>query len=441
MSRIGSIQNFNSVPRKLVLWTAIAILAASSLAPLLSVGKANAGTVTLRKITLGSSKVSTATTAAVSFRPGTAATNILGIVVDFCSNSPILNNTCTQPTGMVTPADAATVAVSHNAQNVTFDVSDTPSDQIGRTVLTHVTGLTSVSTSSDLTFSLPITNTSTTGTFYARIVTYTTTAAADAYTPTAAGTHIDDGGVALSTANSLTITAVVQEILQFCVGGTTTNDETTSIAADCSAAFTGSGTCGNTVGLGVLSSTAINISPVAIAAPTTGNNCVGAAMVRTNASSGVNVSYIPEAGSGSNQLRSLRVPSATCDAAPSQVDRCINGAGTTQAAFVAGVEDFGMTSPIVNCGSVSATTYTCANAGSRSLVRNAQYDGLGTTTFGSSAATGFAWREDGTADSIASSTGAVDDEAIMLHFAATPAATTLTGSYQVLSNFVATATF
>src|SRR6185436_12235167 len=61
------------------------------------------------------------------------------------------------------------------------------------------------------------TNPSGTGSFYARIHTYTTTGGATAHDEDAATGYGDYGGIALSTAAVISITARVQETLSFCV--------------------------------------------------------------------------------------------------------------------------------------------------------------------------------------------------------------------------------
>jgi hypothetical protein len=67
-----------------------------------------------------------------------------------------------------------------------------------------------------------VTNPSTVGTFYARILTYNLdTGDIASYAPGTEGTTnlVDYGGVALSTVNNITITAKVQESLTFCTSG------------------------------------------------------------------------------------------------------------------------------------------------------------------------------------------------------------------------------
>ena len=110
----------------------------------------------------------------------------------------------------------------------------------------------------------------------------------------------------------------------------------------------------------------------------------------------------------------------------------------------------------VNCG--SSTAYGCTfSTGVYNLTRDVDYDGgaapnntfvsetntngqvSGTTTYQ------YAWDATGTADRIASSAGSaikvVDDEALILKFAATAGITTPTGSYTVQADYIATATF
>jgi hypothetical protein len=97
-----------------------------------------------------------------------------------------------------------------------------------------------------------------------------------------------------------------------------------------------------------------------------------------------------------------------------------------------------MTVSTVNCDSVSA--YTCNfTGGSYNLTRDGQYDGTGSNTVGTTQ--GFAWDESGSVDQVAASAGAVDDESLILVFAATPNAVTPTGSYSTQANFIAVATY
>jgi hypothetical protein len=78
-------------------------------------------------------------------------------------------------------------------------------------------------------------------------------------------------------------------------------------------------------------------------------------------------------------------------------------------------------------------------SGTNNLKASSNYIGATATSYGTSS--GFAWVESGAATQIASSTTVVDDEALILKFAATPAVTTLFGSYTAQTDFVAVATY
>ncbi|MBI4033797.1 hypothetical protein HY379_02240 [Candidatus Saccharibacteria bacterium] len=271
------------------------------------------------------------------------------------------------------------------------------------------------------------TNPTTTNTaFFVRITIYSDTGWTDA-TP-------DTGTVASAVVQTLTVNANVAEVLNFCAGSTTVNDATTSVAGDCTAVS------GTSLHIGTLDTSTVNISPISTNGGDSNN---GVVMLRTNAVNGATVSYIARQQSGTNHLGTLRISGAACDAGATSTDQCINAAGATQAAFTAGVENFGMTIGGVNCGSVTGTSYSCVYAsGTNHLQQGAQYvGGASSTTYGASAAKGFAWVESGTATQVASSTTVVDDEALILRYGATPAITTPFGAYTALTDFIAIATY
>ncbi len=418
--------------RVLLLTIVFAFVAAMVLPVLLRSNKAAAWTqLTDRKITLSSSVVSKVdATYAVSFKAASTG-NIRGIIVDFCT-SPLIGTVCTAPTGL--DVDKTNLNINTLVGISATWTVDTTNSSTNKVQIQNASGG-SISAGTTVGFTLGnggangITNPSTNGTFYARILTYATDTAGDTYDSSSTGSNnppaatVDAGGVAMSTASQLTVTARVQEQLAFCVG-TITNGG--SAPATC-AAMTGT-----SVDLGVVDSSGA-ISPVATA--NAGNNVNGGAMVRTNASLGVVIDYFAEqAGSGTNHLGALRVSGATCNAGTVATDQCFTSAGTTQTAFSASTEDFGMTASSID--TTSSTTPTA------NLVRDGQYDGDGTLSGG------FAWDETGTFDRLASSAGGaqpenrvVDDEMLLLRFAAVSAVTTPTGQYTVTSTYVATPTF
>lgn len=249
------------------------------------------------------------------------------------------------------------------------------------------------------------------------------------YSDTGTSTLVWEGAVAQSTSQTLTINARVQEILQFCVGATAIDDATTSPGAACA------NISGTSVDIGVIDSGAVSVTPVAAVNGGDGNN--GIAMVRTNAQNGVSIQYKALLDSSSG---ALKVPGASC--VPSSTDQCFASSGTTQNAISAGTEEFGMTIGGINCG--STVSYACAYAsGTSKLKPTTDYQGAG--TFGSSwsygVSNGYAWDDTGSADIIASSTTVVDDEAMILKFAAAAGITTPTGQYSTQADFIATPTF
>jgi hypothetical protein len=252
------------------------------------------------------------------------------------------------------------------------------------------------------------------------------------YDDASAGTLQWEGAVSQSTAQALTVNARVQETLSFCVGATSVDDATTTPGAACA------NISGTDVNLGVVDSGAVSISPVSTT--NGGDNENGVAMVRTNAVAGVVIDYKAVLDTSSGKLK---VAGATCSGT-SVTDQCFNSTGTTQNSIAAGTEEFGMTIAGINCG--STTSYTCTfSSGSYNLVRDAEYDGDGTNTYQTGGSNNFAWDDTGTADRIASSAGSsvkvVDDEAMILKFAATSSITTPTGQYTVQADFIATPTF
>jgi hypothetical protein len=433
-----------------------ATLATATLLPLL-LSNTSAGAyaqLSERQITLETSeKGATDVVYTVSFKPATTG-NIRSIIIDFC-DSPLVGTACTT-TGGANGIDtnvASTTLTVENESGAGFGTSWTVdyANSTANTLILEDAAGGSVTAGTTVSFDLgdgtanngidnPTSALAGTNpaqdSFYARIVTFADETHADSYDSTTTGANnppanaIDAGGVAMSTADQLTINARVQEVLQFCVG--TTDAGSTNDCADIS---------GTTVDLGVIQSGAVSISPVATA--NGGNNTNGLAMVRTNAVNGVVIDYFAEAvagdtatGSGyAGSLGALKVSGQECTGdgtlgSGSLTDQCFNSAGTTQAVFGGTQEGFGMTA-----SSVDTTNGTTTN-----LVRDTEYDGDGTNGGGQ----GWAWSE-ATTDRIASSTGSsvkvVDDEMLVLRFAAQAAVTTPTGQYGVTSTYIATASY
>jgi len=198
------------------------------LVPLLSNNIASAyGQITTRSIKMSSSaNGATDVTYQASFITATTS-NIGGLVIDFCANSPIIEASCTAPTGF--DANTAGLALANQVGITDFAVNNIgTADDANTIVLTRTAA--SVSSATTVTFDLGstggsdgITNPTTTNTtFYARIITFNSNAGAQGYTSgdMDAGdpnSDVDAGGVALSTAEQLIVTAKVPERLVFCI--------------------------------------------------------------------------------------------------------------------------------------------------------------------------------------------------------------------------------
>ncbi len=190
-------------------------------------GKAHAALLDTRSITLSDSGASTG--AITGIGSGTAVTyrvsaslynNADSMIIDFCSNSPIIGDTCTAPTGFT----AASAAVTNGTGGTTTISAWTITPAAAQVKLAKGAGATATgnaTTPVNHTFSLTgITNPSTVGSFYARIYTFTNGTFGTYASAASPGNIVDYGGIALSTNNIISITAKVQETLSFCVSGT-----------------------------------------------------------------------------------------------------------------------------------------------------------------------------------------------------------------------------
>jgi hypothetical protein len=404
---------------KLPLLVAALVIAAVSLLPMLVPSEVGAvGQITSRSLTL-SSGVPSKTNVTYSFTFTVAATSqVQGLKFIACTTAvgTYTGGTCTAPTGMSGAGNGFSNA-AFNAQ------SGWQGATTSQTVTSRTVSFNTIKNPSS-------TNTS----FYVGIYTYTT----NNYT---VGSRTDFGATASAVVQTLTTNAAVAEVLNFCVGATSVDDATTNVANDCSAL------AGTSINVGTLDTSAVNISPVATNG---GDNQNGVAMVRSNAGNGTVVAYDAIQQSGTNHQGTLRISGATCNAVSNNfTDSCINAAGTTQTPFTAGTEMFGLTIAGINSGSTSS--YSCAYGTPPGNTCNMKplSNYLGSGTSGSTEAygtsNGFAWDETGTAVNIASSASStvkqVDDEALILKYAATPSITTPFGPYAAQTDYIAVPTY
>ena len=171
---------------------------------------ASAAQLSERSIELSSSvNAATGVTYNVEFTAPTGGVET--IVIDFCGNSPLIGQACTPPTGFV--ASGAGVSTSGytlgSATPSKVVVDKTVASTGGDTLSFAVTG---------------ITNPTSTGPLYARILTYID--GATAYTDgDTIGTPSDTGSVALSITDGIAVSGDVLESLSFCVAGEAIPDE------------------------------------------------------------------------------------------------------------------------------------------------------------------------------------------------------------------------
>jgi hypothetical protein len=442
---------------KVPLLMAILLIVGASLVPFVVARKASAyNQITSRSLTI-SSGVPGATGVSYSFTftvPST--TQVQGLKFIACTTAvstyPGNGAGCTAPTGFSAGGggfSGVTFGSQSGWQGATnFAVDATgandciPSGANHNIICATRSDTTNqTATSRTITFSTIKNPTSTNTAFYVGIYTYT---AANYVAP-----QQDFGATASAVVQTLTTNAAVAEILNFCVGSTTVDDVSTSVASDCSAL------AGTSINLGTLDTSSINISPVLVNG---GDSKNAVAMVRSNAGLGTTIAYDAVQQSGTNHRGTLRISGQTCNTTGDPgadangntlVDPCINAAGTTQTTFTPGQEKFGMTIAGINFG--STTSYTCSYGDAPlsigpgdtcNLLPLSNYlggGGSGTETYDTT--NGYAWNETGTAVNIASSGSStikqIDDEALILKYAATPQITTPFGPYQAQTDFIA----
>jgi len=437
--------------RLMLLFTAVS-LSIMWLSPLMSGQAAAYGQITNRKVQIGTAQSNTATSYTFNFTTASGGSHLDGIKLIMCTTAIATypGGTCTKPgtsSTLFTSATYGSISGFTDATNFTVDTSG--ANDCVATAHPEVLCLKRTSSSNDTAGAKTlvinnVSNPDAVGAFYIGITTYTT----NTWT---AGSRFDAGTVATAVVQTLQVNAQVAEILNFCVGSTTVDsDSTGTVASDCTSVS------GSSVNLGVLDPGKINITPVS-------TNCVpsdcgknGVAMVRSNAGNGTVIYYDAVQQSGTNHKGTLRVAGQTCDASANNAstnntDQCFN-VSTTGAAFDTTTERFGLTVAGVNCG--STTSYTCSGTGTANLVRSTNYDGNGTNNnyestdldeINGPSANHYAWDESGTAVQLASSSSStikqIDDEALILKFAAHPLIITPFGTYQAQADFIAVSTY
>jgi hypothetical protein len=356
------------------------------------------GQITTRSITMSTSAASTAATYTLTFTPVTTAQEL---IVDFCSNDPLVTDTCSFSAATV-PTIASPVANHGTAASVG---SGSPVHTI------KVTGLTMTGGSAyTISFTSGVTNPTSATSFYARVLTYGT-GNASGYVPAnttggavTTGTYVDYGGAALSTVSNVNITSKVFETLSFCVF---------------------SGSCGTapTLILGDPTTGALSITNAYV-------NSNAQYTIATNAASGALVTM-----TGTTLCRST---GSNCQPGGTYAANTIAAIGATPVISAVGTSQFGMCVDVTGSTSLSvASTYTDSANNCHGLTTGV-YAGTSKFGFDDSTSTG---TNSGGCSTIVSSSGPVPNYTGTFAYLGNVSPTTPAGIYTTSLNLVATGTF
>lgn len=143
----------------------------------------------------------------VGFNVNDLAVPIGSIVIEFCSNSPLIGDSCTAPSGF----DASGANLNSQVGETGFTIG--PGSNANKIILTRPAALPTGAVSQYL-FS-NIVNPDAAGSYYGRLQTFTST--------DGTGSDIEDGGFVFAILRGLSVSAEVPPYLTFCAGVTITN--------------------------------------------------------------------------------------------------------------------------------------------------------------------------------------------------------------------------
>jgi hypothetical protein len=393
-----------------LLWSILLASFLTSFITLLLPLTANAtGEISSRSITMSTSAASAAATYKLAFTP---VSNAEELIVDFCSNDPLVGDVCDFSSATVPTIGSG---IASNVGTAAQDGSGTPIHTIRVTGLTMTGG-----TPFTINFTAGITNPSTNVSFYARVLTYAT-GNSSGYTPAntsgstpVSGTYIDSGGVALSTAANISITSKVFETLAFCV-------------------YEGSSCSGGSAPALILGNSTTD------ALSTTGAyvNDDANYQIATNAGSGVNITMTGTTLCLSTVL--INIPADCQPGAGTYSADTIAAIGTTPATSAVGTSQFGMCadtqgSSVLTAASPYADSVNNCNSG----LSTGAYSGTSKFGFNDSTSTG---TNSASGSQVISSTAGVPSYTGSFAFIGNVASTTTAGIYSASLNFVATGTF
>lgn len=208
----GMVKNVHTAFRKIYLFSLIWVCVLSSCINLFT-RQADAAQLSSRSLRIESAAPSATTRHSFSFsyETGAAAPPLGSVVLEYCT-SPLIEITCTAPTGV----DASGAVLADQTGETGFSIL---SAQTNKIILTRVPAQPPVANPSSYVFDT-IVNPSTTASFFVRIATYTTADGTGSYT--------DFGSVANTTTRGVQISTEVPPILKFCVGLVLGDDCTTA---------------------------------------------------------------------------------------------------------------------------------------------------------------------------------------------------------------------
>jgi hypothetical protein len=358
---------------------AAVLLVAATAGVLINPSSASAaGQVSSRSIQMSSSAKGATASYMVQFTPATTAAQ--SIVIDFCSNSAVIGASCTAPTGM--NAASATFTAGTGTTNWILGTAGASQLKLNKNTGSNLG-------TSQVNFTInSVVNPTNAGTFYARIYTFANTTYGTYSSATSVGNDMDEGGIALSATDTVSINATVQESLTFCVNKTSPGNACTSLSTPITV----------TLGTG---------SPVTLDANGVYTDTIYT-QLSTNAASGAQVAL----KTNWSCTGLSRDSGSTCG---------IPGKGAF-AAIVAGTAAFGLNvaDGTGGTGTVSHNANYGTTAGSYGMGANV------TSTYG---------------DAIESSTGPVANVNSLLTYGATASATTPSGVYSATHTYIATGTF
>ena len=427
--------------RSSLVWLSAIMLVAAAILPLLAASPAEAAQVTVRSIDMDTSEPDAESgSTVINFTvPDNGTEDIGSFIVEFCDNDPLPGETCTfdgdgddipevdSTAGSIVTMSAGSFNGGTTCTSLTLTAPSADDNHLefNCNVAVDISG-DAVFTATIDDMDLP--DNSTDGgagnhnnTFYARLYTFAATDATYANPQTG---YNNEGGVALSTAQVITVNARVQETLEFCVGTTiTTTGDCTTVS-------------GTTIDMGVLSPTAVTRSSGAVdttgTCNITGGECAFLVASTNATDDGVFIDY---------KADSFDV-AATCPTGTStdnsSTDQCFDPVHeSAETTITAGDEGWGIA--VIN-STAHASSQTTNNLQQTTDVAGAyDYQSTGYAVDDSDTATAFAQ-----SDLSATNTPlvrVVDREQLEVEIAASIAYTTPSGLYSTTLEFIATGMF